>query len=157
MKRIYPLFVWFMLASTPGGFFVAPVFGAGTVSWYPALLTAANTSRVGTGTVAIVMTAEKTVYVDRIIFRAAGTNVASCGRIFLNNGQPTTTAKNNVLVAEITLDATTASEVAALPDEVLQLDMHIPAGYRVFATLGTAVSAGWSVTCVTKDLTDVLE
>lgn len=129
----------------------------GTVAWYPATITTANTAKDGTGSVAMVMTANNTAYIDRLVFRATGTNVQTVARVFLNNGETNATASNNVLFAEITLDATTLSETTALADEELPLDIYLPAGHRVFVTIGTTVAAGWRVTAVTKTPTEVVE
>lgn len=129
----------------------------GTVAWYPATITTANTAKDGTGSVAVVMKADEISYIDRLVFRATGTNVQTVARVFINNGEPTTNAANNVLFAEITLDATTLSETTALADEELPLNIYLPAGYRVFVTIGTTVAAGWRVTAVTKTPTEVVE
>lgn len=136
-----------------------PAQAVDTVGWHPVAITTANTSKdAASGAVAqVFVSTENATYVDRLVFRAAGTNVATVGRVFLNNGGPSTDANNNVLFSEITLDATTNSEVAAQADEVLQLDVSLPKDYRILVTIGTAVSAGWRVTAVTKTPTYVVE
>ena len=78
--------------------------------------------------------------------RPRGTNVASVLRVFLNNGASNATAANNVLIAELSLPATTLSEVAALSGNELPLNIPVPPGYRVTVTLGTAVTGGYAVT-----------
>lgn len=130
----------------------APIFSAkGSIQWNPAILTAANTAKDGTGTVATVATGNATGNnagnsVSRLIARALGTNVATVLRVFINNGSTNATALNNTLLAEMTLPATTLSEVAAQPDYVLPLDFVLPAGYKINCTLGTAVAAGYALT-----------
>src|SRR3972149_272753 len=76
-------------------------------------LKTANTAKDGTGTVLTVFTADATNggYVQKIRFRAAGTNAATVGRVFINNGSANSTLANNILYDEITLSATTLSEV----------------------------------------------
>jgi hypothetical protein len=69
-------------------------------------------------------------------------------RLFINNGGVNTTAANNSLIAELTLPATTVSEIAAQPDFVLSLNFAVPAGYRLYATIGTTVVAGFAVTII---------
>lgn len=126
----------------------SPIFGrTPQIEWGSAAITAANTAKDGTGTVTTVFTADATEgsTVSKITFRAAGTNVATVARVFLNNGSTNATAANNVLKYEITLPATTLSEVAAQPDYTINANIHIQAGYKLNVVLGTAVSAGYYV------------
>lgn len=88
---------------------------------------------------------------DFIKVRALGTNVATVIRIWLNNGAATGTAANNTLYLERTLSATTVSETAELPDIILPLNISLAAGYRVYATFGTAVAAGFHLTAIGGD------
>jgi hypothetical protein len=88
---------------------------------------------------------------DFIKVRALGTNVATVVRIFINNGAVTTTATNNTLYLERTLSATTGSETAEQPDIILPLNVSLPAGYRVYATFGTVVAAGFHLTAIGGD------
>lgn len=85
---------------------------------------------------------------DFIKVRALGTNVVTVIRIWINNGSVTTTAANNALYLERTLSATTVSETAELPDIILLLNISLPAGYRIYATFGTVVAAGFHLTAV---------
>ncbi len=125
----------------------APIFSkVARVEWAPGI-TAANTAKDGTGTVDTVFTADATngSYLQKLIARAKGTNVATVLRVFLNNGSTNATAANNVLIAEQTLPATTLSEVAALNGYEIPINLPIPPGYKVNVTLGTAVAAGYAV------------
>jgi len=125
-----------------------PIFTrSADVQWAGAALTAANTAKDGTGTVATVFTADATEggFVHKLVARALGTNVATVLRIFVNNGGSNATAANNVLFAEMTLPATTLSEVAALAAYELPLNIALPAGYRINCTIGTAVAAGYAL------------
>jgi hypothetical protein len=88
---------------------------------------------------------------DFIKVRALGTNVATVIRIWLNNGSVTTTAANNTLYLERTLSGTTVSQVAEQPDIILPLNISLAAGYRVYATFGTAVAAGFHLTAIGGD------
>jgi hypothetical protein len=88
---------------------------------------------------------------DFIKVRALGTNVATVIRIWINNGAATTTAANNTLYLERTLSATTVSQVAEQPDIILPLGISLAAGYRVYATFGTAVAAGFHLTAIGGD------
>jgi hypothetical protein len=125
-----------------------PIFvGRADFDWDTAgALTTANTAKDGTGTVQILWTAESEgSYLEKVICCARGTNVASVLRLWVNNGGATTTAANNKLLTEVSLPATTLSEVAAQPDVAKLLDLKLPATYRIIAAIGTTVAAGWDV------------
>lgn len=131
----------------------APIYTRqGDVQWPNAAVavTAANTAKDGTGTIATAFVADATEggFVQSIRFRPAGTNVATVARVFINNGSATTSAQNNVLRDEITLAATTLSEVAALATYELPLGIALPPGYRLTVTLGTAVAAGYYISTI---------
>lgn len=130
----------------------SPIYpAAGKISW--GILTAANTATDGTGTVATVFTADATdgSRVDRVRFTPLGTNVTTVIRLFLNNGSTNATGTNNALLKEFTLPATTASNAAALVDLEWDADLVLPAGYKINAAMGTAVSAGWQITAIGGD------
>ena len=126
----------------------SPIFSkVARVEWAGGI-TAANTAKDGTGTVETVFTADATngSYLQKLGVRPRGSNVASVLRVFLNNGSSNATAANNVLIAEVSLPATTRSEVAALSGNEVALNIPVPPGYRVNVTLGTAVAGGYAVT-----------
>jgi len=127
-----------------------PIFSiAGDVEWGATAITTANTAKDGTGTVLTVFTANVDgAFVQRIRFRSAGTNIATVARVFINNGSTNATAANNILYDEITLAATTLSEVAAQPVYELPLNFALPAGYVLNVTLGTTVAAGYYVSVI---------
>lgn len=127
-----------------------PIFSiAGDVEWGATAITTANTAKDGTGTVLTVFTANVDGgFVQRIRFRSAGTNIATVARVFINNGSTNATAANNILYDEITLAATTLSEVAAQPVYELPLNFALPAGYVLNVTLGTTVAAGYYVSVI---------
>jgi hypothetical protein len=120
------------------------------VQWGTTAITTANTAKDGTGTVLTVFTADATEggFVQKVRFRAAGTNVATVARIFINNGSTNATAGNNILYDEITLAATTLSEVASLALYEVPLMIPLPAGYKINITIGTTVSAGYYVSTI---------
>ena len=126
----------------------SPIFSkVARVEWAGGI-TAANTAKDGTSTVETVFTADATngSYLQKLGVRPRGSNVASVLRVFLNNGSSNATAANNVLIAEVSLPATTLSEVAALSGNEVALNIPVPPGYRVNVTLGTAVAGGYAVT-----------
>lgn len=98
----------------------------------------------------LIFTADATngSYVQRIRFKSGGTNVASVARIFINNGSTVGTATNNVFYGEVSLPATTASASAATVEIDYPLNFVLPAGFRLYYGLGTAVSAGWVATVI---------
>lgn len=115
-------------------------------------ITTANTAKDGTGTVVTVFTAGANGgRVEKIRMRAKGTNVATVCRIFINNGGANSTPSNNVLYDEITLPATTLSEVAQLLNQEIILNLSLPAAYTVMITIGTTVAAGYAITCLGGD------
>jgi len=125
-----------------------PIFTrAADVQWAGAAITAADTAKDGTGTVATVFAADAAEggFVHKLVARALGTNVATVLRLFVNNGGSNATAANNVLFAEMTLPATTLSEVAALAVYELPLNIALPAGYKINCTIGTPVAAGYAL------------
>jgi hypothetical protein len=115
--------------------------------WTVPMVTA-NTTRDGTaGTTYTLNFAGDTdgSYLFYLTFVPLGTNVASVARLWENNGSSAGTAANNTLVLEVSLPATTASEVAALAPINVTMNKLIRPGYNYFLTIGTAVSAGWKV------------
>lgn len=125
-----------------------PVYSyAGVIQWGATALTAANTAVDGTGTVLTVFTGDATNggWVEKLIARAAGTNIATVLRVFINNGSTQATPANNILIAEMTLPATTSSLVAAQPAYELPLGFMLPPGYVINVVIATAVSAGYYV------------
>lgn len=89
--------------------------------------------------------------VDYIKVRPLGTNTQTVLRIFINNGGATTTATNNTLFIERTLSSTTVSETAEQADIIVSLNISLPAGFRLYATFGTATAAGFHLTAVGGD------
>jgi hypothetical protein len=117
-----------------------------------ATITTANTAKDGTGTVSTVVTAGANgAFVEDIRAKPLGTNTASVLRVFLNNGSTNTVAANNSLWYEISLPASTLSEVASMNDVVIPINRAIPGGYKLNVTIGTTVAAGWQVTGASGD------
>lgn len=116
-------------------------------------LTANTTTDLTSGTIygPIITGGTNGTRLDFIKSRALGTNVATVMRIWINNGSATTTAANNTLFLERTIAGTTVSETAEQPDITLPLNLSVPAGYRIYATFGTAVAAGYHLTAVAGD------
>jgi hypothetical protein len=121
----------------------------GTTGMNQLVLAAANDYTGIDADVSLIFTADATngSYVQRIRFKAGGTNVATVARIYINNGAAPTTATNNVFYGEVSLPATTAIATAATVEIDYPLDFALPPGFRLYFGLATAVAAGW-VACV---------
>ena len=129
----------------------APIFTlAPDVQWSPISVVTSNATVDGTtGTTYLIFSASADGgFVQRVRFRPLGTNIATVGRIRINNGATSGSAANNSLIDEITLNATTAAVAASLANQEVPINFAIPAGYRLFVTLGTTVAAGFDVTTI---------
>ena len=133
----------------------APIYTRlGDVQWIGGITTANTTTDLTSGTIYLAFTSDATNggYVQKIRFRAVtGTgnnNVATVARIWINNGSATGTATNNILFDEISLAATTGSATSALAVYELPLNVALPAGYRIYITIGTTVASGYNATVV---------
>lgn len=90
--------------------------------------------------------AEDDCVVADVVFNAAGSNAAATvARIFLNNGDDPAVAKNNALIADVTLPVTVLSQSSALTATVLALDWPMRKGQRLMCALGAGASPGWYV------------
>lgn len=112
------------------------------VQWIGAIVTANATKDITTGTSYLAFTADATNggFVREIRIKAdpANNTAATVARVWLNNGSTTGTAANSSFLTEISIAATTASSSAALPDYVIPLNLALPAGYKIYLTVGTA-------------------
>ena len=93
----------------------------------------------------LVFTADATNggFIQRLRFKAIGTNTASVARIFINNGSANTTAANNAFYGEVSLPATTAIATAATIEIDYPMNFALKAGFTIYVGLGTTVAAGW--------------
>jgi hypothetical protein len=92
-------------------------------------------------------------FVQRLRFKAKGTNAVSVARIFINNGSTVGTAANNTFYGEVSLPATTASTTAATVDIDYPLGFGLKAGYRIYVGIsaGSALASGWICTAIAGD------
>jgi hypothetical protein len=117
-------------------------------------LVANTTTDLTSGTIYGPIFTGKAVDGSRLDFikpRSLGTNTGTVIRIWINNGGATGTAANNALFFERTLNSTSVSQSAELPDLILAMNLSVPAGYRIYATFGTAVAAGFHLIAVGGD------
>lgn len=82
-------------------------------------------------------------FIQRLRFKATGTNTASVARIYINNGSVNTTATNNEFYGEISLPGTAAIITAATVEIDYPMNFGIDPNFRIFWGLGTAVLGGW--------------
>lgn len=87
-------------------------------------------------------------FIQRLRFKAIGTNTASVARIFINNGSANTTAANNSFYGEVSLPATTAIATAATVEIDYPMNFALPPNWRIYVGIGTTVAAGWVCTPV---------
>lgn len=131
----------------------SPIFSArGAIGLGTAITAAANTYTGANANDVLVFTStgpnSEGGYVQRLRFKAVGTNVATVARIYLNNGSANTTATNNTFYGEVSLPATTASANSATVDIDYPMNLALPNNWRIYVGLGTAVAAGWTVTTI---------
>lgn len=143
-----------MAANTAPIFTLTPDLSAnGTTGMGSALIAAANDVTGVNANNQLVFTAGADgSYVRRLQFKPLGTNVQTVARVFLNNGSDPTVAANNRFLDDILLPATTLSATAPIgPMQAMTLEFAIPAGWRLYAGIATAVAAGWVVTPIAGD------
>jgi len=134
-----------MTANTSPIYTKTPNHGFGVVA-------TANTAMDGTGTVVTVFTAGASgSYVSEIVFKFAGSSVATVARIFENNGSSTSVAANNSLVMEQQLPNVTASNSTPQPDIVVPVNRTLPAGYKLTVAIGTTVASNIAITVLGGD------
>lgn len=98
----------------------------------------------------LVFTADGTngSFVQKLKFKAIGTNVVSVARIYINNGSTAGTATNNSFYGEVTLPATTASNVQGTIEIEYILNIALPPGFKIYVGIATTVASGWVCTGV---------
>ena len=127
----------------------SPIFSkVGATSWVVGVTTANTTTDLTAGTIYLVFTADATNggYVDQIIFQPLGTNVDTVGRVWFNTGATTGVAANNTQFIDVSLAATTLSQTTGVGQTRVNIRTALPAGYRIYVTLGTTVATGFAVT-----------
>ena len=131
----------------------SPIFPLTPKTPITTVLTTANTALDGTGAVVELYTAGANGgYVEQIKIQHLGTNSsATVFRVFLNNGSTNATATNNALLYEETIAANTLSQVAKSVETSITCGIAIQAGYKLYATIGTTITAGVIATCIAGD------
>ena len=130
-----------------------PIYSrAPLISWIGPIVTANTTPDLSTGTSYLLFTADATngSFVTKLRLHAtpAGNTTATVLRLFINNGSTTGTATNSSLYDEITLPATTASATSATANYEIPLNIALPPGYALYATIGTGSANGWYATVI---------
>lgn len=121
------------------------------VQWAESIVTANNTLDLTSGTSYLVFTADATeggyVREARVKANPANNTAATVMRFWINNGSATGTAANSAFIGELGIPATTASATAPNPDFCYPLNFALPAGYRIYVTVGTAPGGSGEFTC----------
>ena len=120
-----------------------PIYSkVGDVQWINAIVTANDLLDITSGTSYLVFTADATnggfVRELRVKASPANNTAATVVRIWINNGSATGTLANSAIIGELGLPATTKSATTALPDFIYPLGFALPAGYKIYVTVGTA-------------------
>ena len=101
--------------------------------------------------------------VNKIVVRPSGTagatpstaSTATRLAVWVNNGSANTTAANNALVADATIATFTPSAVASVPGYEIALNLTLPAGYKIYVGIATAIGGtndALAVSCFGSDL-----
>ena len=130
-----------------------PIFSkVADIQFVGPMVTANTTADLTSGTIYTLFTADATNggFVAKVRLRPtpAGNTTATVCRLWINNGSTTGTAANNSLFDEVTLPAITASAVAAVSGYEFPVNMPLPPGYKLYATIATASANGWLATTV---------
>jgi cyanophycinase-like exopeptidase len=121
------------------------------IAWSGNLTTGTNNYDGTSGTTVVFTAGSSGSFLRSLELEAAGTNVATVLRVFINNGSAVGTASNNALVMQYSLPATTASATVGTPHVTVPLNLAVPAGYVVRVVLATTVAAGWQISSVHGD------
>lgn len=107
---------------------------------------------------ALIFTADATngsiVNEVRIKYLPGTSTVATVFRVWINNGSAIGTTTNNTLISEITIAAITTSQTSATSDYVVPMPrggLVLPAGYKLYATIGTYSTGTFMVTAIGGD------
>lgn len=129
-----------------------PIYSkAGDWQWITGITTADTAKNLSAATTSyLVFTSDATNggYVKKLRVRHLGTNVATVVRVFINNGSSVATLANSILFDELGIGANTVSETSASTVYELPINEVLPAGYKIYVTIGTAVAAGLAATAV---------
>jgi hypothetical protein len=106
-----------------------------------AAFTTGNTTKTGVSATNLLTAGANGSKVDSVSALPLGTNVPSVLRVFYNTGAA------KFLLAEASLPETMLTEIAQQNPVVIQLNLMLPSGHSIEATIGTTVAAGWQVTC----------
>src|SRR2546430_6565943 len=126
---------------------VQPIYSKASNIGFVNQITAASTDHLGGSAVVLFTAGTLGSFLSQVVATPLGTNVASVLRCWVNNGATFATTTNNALLFEVSLPATTITEVAAQSSITVVLNFALPATYRLGIAIGTAVAAGWAVVC----------
>lgn len=82
-------------------------------------------------------------WLEAVLLKAIGTNVASVCRFYLNNGSANTTAANNQFIGELALPAVTAINTSGTVEMAYSFRRAFDPGFCLYGGLATTVASGW--------------
>jgi hypothetical protein len=133
---------------------INPIFTGTPDCQLSPLMTAANTTLdLNTGTSYLLYTADATngSFVREVRLKAAPANAtaATVFRVWLNTGAAINTT-NTILLTEVGIPATAASNTNANPDFIVPINFPLAPGYKLYGSFGTAAggSGQWTATTV---------
>ena len=85
----------------------------------------------------------------RVKVAPATSTTATVVRFWVNNGSTTGTAANSALIGELGLPGTTFSTTAPQADFDYGLNMALPPGYKIYATVGASFGSSGAELTVT--------
>lgn len=130
----------------------SPIFtNVPQMSWTGNLISGTNTYDGTSGATLLMTAGANGSYLRSIFCEAAGSNVVTVVRVFVNNGSSVGSAGNNALIYQQTLPATTAIATAATTHIEIPLNITLKASYSVYVVMATSVSAGWQFTALSGD------
>ena len=114
----------------------------------PTILTATGDYTGVSANYKLVFTADPTYgsFLNRLRFKAIGTNTASVARIFINNGGLQTLVPNNTFYGEQDLPGTTAINTTSTVTLDYPMNLFLPPGFCIYVGVATTVAAGGDVT-----------
>ena len=107
-------------------------------------VTVANTARDGSGTVELIYTVEDAggTYVDRIVTTTLGTNAATESVVLISNGYGLTNPRNNAVLGNRQLTATTLGTALSTDIETFTVDAWCDEGTEFYALVHATQAAG---------------
>jgi len=111
--------------------------------------TVANTNRDGSGTVYLCYTVKNAggEFIDRIAVESLGTNAATEVVILGSNGQGVANTRNNYILGNVAMLATTLGTALASDRAILTVRAWLPLGHEIYGLVHATQAAGRQFVC----------